>query len=45
MIYFMKNNIVIRRMQETDPKIFSDEEGAQDYHASSEKYDISCKKR
>ncbi|MFR8466541.1 hypothetical protein BLA28_30985 [Eisenbergiella tayi] len=40
----MENNIVIRRMQETDPQIFSDEECAQDWHASPEKYDISCKK-
>ena len=29
MIYFMKNNIVIRRMQDTDPQIFSNEECAQ----------------
>ena len=26
MIYFMENNIIIRRMQETDPQIFSNEE-------------------
>lgn len=47
MIYFMKNNIVIRRMQDTDPQIFSNEECAQGWHASPQKYDmrISDEKR
>ena len=40
MIYFMKNNIVIRRMQDTDPQIFSNEECAQGWHASPQKYDM-----
>ncbi len=40
MIYFMENNIIIRRMQETDPQIFSNEECAQGWHASPEKYDM-----
>lgn len=40
MIYFMKINIVIRRMQETDPQIFSNEKCAQGRHASPEKYDM-----
>ena len=40
MIYFMENNIIIRRMQETDPQIFSNEECAQGWHASPQKYDM-----
>lgn len=38
MIYFKDTNLIIRRMQEPDPQIFSDEECRQGWKASPEKY-------
>ncbi|MDF2542403.1 MAG: N-acetyltransferase [Herbinix sp.] len=43
MIYLHKDDLVIRNMIETDPQIICDEEIAQGWHVTTEKYEMRLK--
>lgn len=43
MVYYKDNDITIRNMQESDVQIITDEENAQGWHVSVEKYEMRLK--
>ena len=43
MIYFQDENVLIRNMEPADAQVFTDEEIAQGWHASVEKYEMRIK--